>query len=353
MEAIKAESWPDTLIQSVTEGVVTVDDLGCITSFNSGAERITGWLAADVLHTPADEVFRLPEGQGLFTDCLPAAGGRCQMTVLDRNHKPVTLAITITRLRLPDSRAETALVLRDITEEEAAQRLRSSFVASVTHEFRTPLSALNASVEFLLDEFDHLSRGEIHELLTSVHLSVTGLQTMIDNLLESSNIEAGRFTIRPQPIELEEVLAEASRIMAPLLKRRQQHLHVEQPDDLPLVLGDGVRLSQVLVNLLSNASKFGPVGQTIDLCLDQVGGQKVRVAVYDRGPGIPPAEQADLFCRFLRHSGSQDKAQVGIGLGLSVAKAIVDEHGGTVGVEQRSGGGSIFWFTIPVARSRS
>lgn len=238
--------------------------------------------------------------------------------------------------------------LKNITKDEATRHIHSYFLANITHEFRTPLSALNASVEFLLDEFNQLSRDEIHELLKSIHLSVTGLQTLIDNLLESTNIEAGRFTIRPRPIKLDDVVTEAVRVMRPLVDRRHQSVSVNKSSILPLVYGDHPRLTQVLVNLLSNACKFGPMGQTINLCTEFTGDGKVRVAVADRGPGIPPEDRTNLFHRFLRLD-SPDGAQYGIGLGLSVVKIIVEEHGGEVGVDERPGGGSIFWFTIPLA----
>ncbi len=243
---------------------------------------------------------------------------------------------------------EKAIKLQDNSEEETTKHLHSYFLANVRHEFRTPLCALNASVEFLLDEFDQLTKNEIGELLKSIHLSVLGLQTLIDNLMESTNIEAGRFIIRPTSIELNDVVVKAVRITQPLISRRHQSVTIEQAPQLPKVRGDPIRLTQVLVNLLSNASKFGPMGQNIIVRSEPAGDGQVRVNVVDQGPGIPSAEQDKLFHRFA-HPGSSDDALYGLGLGLSVVKAIVEEHGGKVGVDERPGGGSIFWFTIPLA----
>ena len=111
------------------------------------------------------------------------------------------------------------MVANRVGENKALEQLRSYFLASITHEFRTPLSALNASVEFLLDEIEHLSKEETKDLLGSIHLSVTGLQTLIDNLLESISIEAGSFVVRSRPIELDDVVEEAVRVVKPLLDR--------------------------------------------------------------------------------------------------------------------------------------
>jgi K+-sensing histidine kinase KdpD len=259
------------------------------------------------------------------------------------------LTVTGAQLASPDgSTLQTALVLRDITEEEAAQQLRAYFLANISHEFRTPLAALHASVELLLEEIEDLSRSEIGELLNSIHLSVTGLQALIDNLLESTSIEAGRFQIRRRPTDMNNVIAEAVRTVKPLLDRRHQNLVLNDTDCFPPINIDPTRMTQVLANLLSNASKYSPVEETIELNLEKVGDSLLRVTVADRGPGISPVEQENLFRRYVRLAANDD-VQYGVGLGLSVVKAIVEGHGGEVGVHTRPGGGSIFWFTIPVA----
>jgi K+-sensing histidine kinase KdpD len=239
------------------------------------------------------------------------------------------------------------LVIRDISEEAAARRLRSYFLANISHEFRTPLTALNASVELLLEDIEELSLAEIAELLNSIHLSVTGLQTLIDNLLESTSIEAGHFHIRCRPTDLGDVLTNALQVMRPLLERRRQHLSLAIFPQIPLVNADPTRLTQVLVNLLANASKYSPMETTIDLSLQNINREKLRVSVSDQGPGIPLSERSKLYSRFMR-LGETEKTQYGIGLGLSVVKTIIEAHQGEVGMEERPGGGSIFWFTIPV-----
>ncbi len=352
-ELSQAKAWSETLIQSIVEGIVTLDAEGRITFFSQGAERITGWSGAEVLGCPLNDIFRLPEDGGQFMDHVPPYGGKRQISVLTRTGRPITLAVTGARLIPPNSTAvQVALVLRDITEEEAIQHLRSYFLGNISHEFRTPLSALKASVEILLEEAGTLSTAEATELLNSVHRSVTGLQTLIDNLLESARIEAGRFTIRRRPTDFSEVVAEAVELIQPLLDRRQQRLLVREPEAFVPLDVDPTRMTQVLVNLLSNASKYSPVGEPVEITVTCQPDGLLRVAVADRGPGIPPAERANLFQRFVR-LGAQDGTQYGVGLGLSVVKAIVEEHGGQVGVEERPGGGSVFWFTVPIRGSGS
>ncbi|HSB88683.1 MAG TPA: ATP-binding protein [Anaerolineales bacterium] len=342
----RQKDWSDTLLRSIVEGIVTVDAQGRVTSFSPAAERITGWHSEEVVGRRVDDIVRTADGDP-FSEEVPNPGGRRSIRVLHRSGRPLTLATTAASVRPPDGEAaQLALVLRDTTEEESVQSLRSYFLANISHEFRTPLSAINASVELLMDDLESLSASQLRELLDSIHRSVTGLQTLIDNLLESLSIEAGRFSVRRRPLPLQQVIDEAARVMRPLLNRRRQELECQIPAGLPLLSIDPMRITQVLVNLLSNASKYSPVQDRILLSVEAPAGNSVRVSVSDHGEGIPPSERESLFRRFVRLSVS-DAPQYGVGLGLSVVKAIVEEHGGQVGVDERPGGGSIFWFTLP------
>ncbi len=347
-ELSRAKVWSETLIQSVVEGIVTIDNQGIITSFNQGAEKISGWKSSDVLGMSANHVFPLVEGDDNFMHHIPLSGSVQHVNVRTCKGGEVTLAVTCAPIHSPKDREnQMALVLRDISEEEAARRLRSYFLANISHEFRTPLTALNASVELLLENIEEFSLAEIAELLNSIHLSVTGLQTLIDNLLESTSIEAGRFRIRCHPTDLSEVITNALQVMKPLLERRRQHLSLVIPTQIPSVNADPTRLTQVLVNLLSNASKYSPMESTIELGLKEMENRHLYISVSDQGPGIPLPERSKLFQRFMRLDEAEH-SPYGIGLGLSVVKTIIEAHNGKVGMEERPGGGSIFWFTFPV-----
>ncbi|MGD8456302.1 MAG: ATP-binding protein [Anaerolineales bacterium] len=345
----QANAWLETLVGSIVEGIITVDMDERITSFSQGAERITGWSSQEVVGSPINQVIHCKHpNETLVGRCFPHNGTR-QVNIKTLNNREVTLSITSAKMPLSDgnSHEEIAMVLRDITEEKAIQNLRAYFLANISHEFRTPLSALNASVELLLDELEHYSLAEIRELLNSIHLSVSGLQALIDNLLESMSIEAGHFKLRPKPSNLNTIVLDAVRLMEPLLNRRRQELLLSRWSRLPLVNIDPTRITQVLVNLLSNASKFGPMGEEIILSLEESDNRSLSVTVSDRGPGVSQNEREDIFKRFVQLD-SGGEAQYGIGLGLSVVKAIIEEHGGEVGVSEREGGGSKFWFTLPI-----
>lgn len=377
----QAHSWLNSVVHSIVEGIITLNDSGHVTFINERAAASAGLTVeaargrrVDELFAVADEtgsrisLHRLPLGSKQRvtlladrTDTAPpqvqpgqAKPGQRVLRRLSRNSSApaelsTVLEITATRVAAPSGdELQTALILRDITEEESLRHLRAYFLANITHEFRTPLSTLSASMELLMHEPD-LSPTEIRELLQPIHLSLLSLQTLIDNLLESSSIEAGRFVLRHQPVDLNRVIITAAQVVQPLLERRRQTLAVSQPALLPPLIGDATRLTQVLVNLLGNASKYSPIGAPIDLEVIQQG-TVLRVAVADRGPGIPYEERELLFRRFVRgHAGTGE--QYGIGLGLYVVKSTIEAHQGRVGVDDHSGGGSLFWFELPIAQT--
>jgi len=341
------------LIQSIEEGIVVFDSDERITFFNPSAGRITGWSPNEALGKLVNQIFPLVVSDRNFLDSLETDRSPLFLKIYQHNGQEITISVTNVSLepvggdQIPTlENGVRVLVFRDVTEFDAAQQLRSYFLANISHEFRTPLSALKASVELLLDEVGDLSPEETASLLNSIHFSLTGLQTLIDNLLESMSIEAGRFQIRRRWSDLSALVGEASETMKPLLERRKQTLQVSIDPQLSQANIDSMRLTQVLVNLLSNASKYGPMEKPIHLAL-VLEGSNIKFSVADQGDGIPPEERKNIFRRFIRLD-DKDKPQYGVGLGLSLVKTIVEEHGGRVGLDEHPGGGSIFWFTIPI-----
>lgn len=342
----KEIEWGDHLLDSIVEGIVTLDDQNRITFFSSGAERITGWYRDEILNRNVDDVFTFNELNTPFSQHIPSPDQKKILTLDLAHERNVTLAITGANL-LPSKSgaARVALVFRDVSEEQAMHRLLGHFMENITHEFRTPLSSLAASIELLLDQAPDLSRTEMEELLTSLYLGTVSLQTLVDNLLESASIESGRFRVSPRPSDLGNIIGEAVQTMEPLLNKYGQRLVVELPIAIPLVYADPRRTVQVLVNLLSNANKFGPTNEEITITAEAIEGW-IRMAVSDRGPGIPQEYREGLFTRFIRPGHVNADARAGAGLGLSVVKAIIEAQGGMVGVKDNPAGGALFWFTL-------
>jgi len=295
-----------------------------------------------------DEIIQPAELSAGFLSLLPKIGEKLRGTfILKEGNKKI---LSITHAQFPTAEQthnSTVLVLRDVSEAEAMSHLLGSFLGNITHEFRTPLSALAASIEILLTEADDLNPAEIKELLRSIHLSTLNLENLIDNLLEGSSIETGRFHVYRQATELRSVIFTACETIDPLLKKYGQQLIIQMPAELPLVLLDARRITQVLYNLLSNASKYGPFDNEINLDV-KVLPDFVEVWVSDRGSGIPAALREKIFSGFVLQPNESGLMHKGARLGLSVTHAIIKAHGGHVGVRERIGGGAEFWFQLPI-----
>ena len=238
--------------------------------------------------------------------------------------------------------------LSDIHADLARERNRyRDFLAIVPHEFRTPLAALSASLE-LLEMDDTTFSPDQHALLNSLHRSVIRLKSLVDNLLDTASIQAGQFQVSTEPNNLAGIITEAREFTQPLLEQKGQALQVHIAPELPPVMADARRLTQVLINLISNANKYGPAGVPLRLGASPQEGF-VRVAITDYGTGIPEAEQRGLFQRYIRARNTSELGVSGMGFGLAIVREIVEQHGGQVGLDSRSGEGTTVWFTIPAA----
>jgi two-component system sensor histidine kinase KdpD len=215
-------------------------------------------------------------------------------------------------------------------------------IATVAHELRGPLSALETASELLDRDFDLLDAQQVKVMVSSIHRRALWLRGLMENLLCAATADDGRLQIHARPVELRGLIEDARLLMDPLLKRKAQQLRMRTRPMLPFVGGDGHKLSQVMLNLLSNASKYSGDGTTIEVGVTMRSGL-VRVTVADRGPGVASEHAAHLFEAYDR-AGRTDGD--GLGIGLSVVRSIIEAHGGRVGYADRAGGGAIFWFEL-------
>ncbi len=242
-------------------------------------------------------------------------------------------------------------MLRDETELEAARRARDGVLGNISHEFRTPLAAQLASIEMLRGGLATLSPAQQRDLLSNVERGVLRLMRLIDNLLESVRIESGQLAVRHQQVDLEATAREAAELLLPLLEQGSLEVTIDF-SALPerSVHGDAQRLQQVFVNLLSNAAKFAPVGSTI-LVGAQPRGSVVDVWVEDAGPGPPAGDSQAIFERFRRGDNSEPDAP-GLGLGLWIARSIVERHAGSIRAERTANAHTRFVLTLPLETGR-
>jgi signal transduction histidine kinase len=222
-----------------------------------------------------------------------------------------------------------------------------TMLATVAHELRNPLSALQTASELLDRDFDVLEPAQKRAMVSELRRRVLSLRGLTENLLSAAAISDGRLQVTRRPVDVREVVSEVEMLMRPLIDRKKQRLRMRMRN-VPLIAGDERRLGQVLVNLITNATKYSGIGTAIDVTSSVCSG-KVRVTVSDRGPGVPHATAGRLFEPYER-AGRTDGD--GFGIGLSVVRSIIDAHGGTVGVKDRPGGGATFWFEIDAISTR-
>ncbi|HEY7062558.1 MAG TPA: ATP-binding protein [Chloroflexota bacterium] len=218
-------------------------------------------------------------------------------------------------------------------------------VSMLAHDLRAPLASLAAASELLLRDGDRIDPQEMREMLRVIRSGTVWLQGLVENLLCAASIRAGDFRIHAEPQNLLDLVLTVQPIVTPLLRQKGQELKVAAAPDLPAVSADRRWIGQVLVNLLANASKYSGATTPIAVRLTQRN-DAVRVAVADRGPGLPPGGQARLFEPFCRGEGAATADPKGIGLGLAIVHAVVEAHGGRVGAENRPNGGACIWFEL-------
>jgi signal transduction histidine kinase len=235
---------------------------------------------------------------------------------------------------------------------QQANLARSRFVSAVTHEIRVPMTSIKGYTDLLRQGVIGPVNEQQLNFLDTIRNNVERMSTLVSNLSDISHIETGRLKMQLADIYLHISLEEALNSLNLKLAEKEQTLTVDLPTNLPPVRADSIRLVQVLHNLLSNAHKYTPPKGKIAVHASPTG-SFVRVEVSDTGIGIRPEDQSLLFTQFFRSEDPAVREQQGWGLGLCVAKRLVDIMGGEVGVQSQVGEGSTFWFTVPVSVRRS
>ncbi|MCW5834086.1 MAG: sensor histidine kinase KdpD [Labilithrix sp.] len=244
------------------------------------------------------------------------------------------MATSIERARLAE---ETERARVQIETEQ----LRSTLLSSVSHDLRTPLAVMRGAASALVDD-QKLSSGARKELASALLEETERLERQVRNLLDMTRLESGAVRLKKEWQSVQEVIGAAWSRVEPLLARRKVTVRV--PAELSAAF-DAVLVEHVLVNLLENASKYTPEGSSIDVTAWEGDGE-VLVEIADRGAGIPPDERPRIFDKF--HRGASERTKGGVGLGLTICRAIVAAHGGRIWVADRAGGGASFTFTLPL-----
>lgn len=244
------------------------------------------------------------------------------------------------------SEQEFFCVAQDIDERKKLEQMKQDFVSMISHDLRSPLTAVNAFFHMLnIGTYGQLSEKGVN-MAKKVEISLTGVVRLLNDLLDVEKLESGLMQLRQEQTQISTIIKDALDMVRPLAEQQKIGLELINKEDATLI-ADSSRLSQVVQNLLSNAVKFSPAGSSIQLYYGKDPHGIAEIRVTDRGPGISDADRELVFDRFRQLSNSNGIAVKGSGLGLAICKAIVEQHGGTVGVESQLGMGSSFWVKLP------
>jgi PAS domain S-box-containing protein len=345
------------IVEAAQDAFIAVDLRGMIIDWNPAAERMFGWTRHEVDGWPLAEMI-LPEryrtsiGKALHSfrqDGHFMLARRMERTVINRQGFEFTVESTVT-LAGEGEDAFFSIFLHDISERKKVELMKNEFVSTVSHELRTPLTSIHASLSMLDGGMAGHLPPDVARLIAIASQSCDRLMRMVNDLLDIQKIEAGHMEYQRTAQRLAPLLHHVVDAMDGQARQAGVRLRLDLPPGAERVEAeiDNDRMVQVLTNLVSNAIKFTPNGKDVVLGLAQRPGW-ARLSVTDEGPGIPPAFQSRVFERFAQADAADSRQRSGSGLGLSISKAIVEEHGGSIGFETRAGAGTRFTVELPLA----
>ncbi len=347
-----------TIVESAHDAFIGIDRSGVVTDWNSQAELLLGWtreeavgrsLGALVLPRRFQAGFERALQEYRGTGVARDLSGRIERIVVDRHGNELPVEVSIGSAGQGE-RGFFSLFMRDIAQRKRVDQMKNELVATVSHELRTPLTSMRASLSLLQSGAAGHLDGEAQELVGIAHRHCERLVRMVNDMLDIEKVASGKVAVQPRPERLLSVVldalaairtqaADAGVGLAPSWAPELSELVVELDRD---------RITQVLLNLLSNAVKFAPRGSSVEVAISD-GGEEVRVSVADRGAGVPPAFRERIFQRFAQADPAADQ-KTSSGLGLAISRAIVVEHGGQLGFEDRPGGGTVFHMVLPLTQ---
>lgn len=346
-------------LHNLGDGLTLVDTERRIVFWNTCAETLLRVSASVALGQPIDTII-----QHIAAQTTAPNTTRTQLTIALDEPNPerwiemecvspeATRIVAARSFRLQDEHGAPlgiGLLWRDVTRERTADAMKSQLLSTVSHELRTPLASIKGFATTLLRQDVKWDETAQRDFLRIIEEEADRLTEIIDNLLDMSQIEAGALRIVKEPTALRPLIRS---VVDEMHMRTEAHYFVvDLPVELPRVLIDPRRIRQVLTNLIGNAIKYSPRGQITIAC--EVEPDVVVVSVSDQGEGIPPQYLDKIFERFFQVDGKTTRRVGGIGLGLSIARSIIEAHDGKIWAESTPGQGSTFRFTLPRVRDES
>jgi signal transduction histidine kinase len=334
------------LLDALKTAIAVVSDTGVITYRNRAFQDSFGDEADSWIKSGA----RVVGGERGWVQSFFASAEQATMDVEFSSR-----TYHVTRLEGGSESGEVALAFEDVTSQRNAEQAKSDFTSMIVHDLRGPLSGIQGTLEFVLNDPNSRIDSLHSELLLEATRESDRLMNLINELLDFSKIQSGNFTVEDEPVRLSGVLRTSIRSLQSVASRDGIHLLAAHPSDLPQIQGSSEKLTQVVINLISNALKFTPKGGVISVGAHVQRGadgpEQVIITVTDTGIGIKPEEQRQIFEKYQQTGNKSFRGGGGTGLGLYIVKQITEGHGGTVSIASIPGSGTSMILTLPIRRA--
>lgn len=339
------------IVEGSGDAIVGIDVEGIIASWNPAAASLYGYRSAEAvgqhvrLVVPRD---RRGEMDALFDRLLNGESiGHFETVLQSKYGTLIDVELTLSPIRNSQGLVVgISTIARDISVRKEADRRIGEFYSTVSHELRTPLTSIRASLGLLEGGVGGQIDSDALQLVEIARAESDRLIRLINDILDLRKIESGKLELKLKTVRLGDMLTPLLETMKHMADEYGVRLISEHKSG-DLAVMDRDRVVQVLANLISNAIKFSPKGGAVTVCVQESTDSSVRFSVSDHGPGIRPDQMHKLFGKFQQLDSSDTRSRGGTGLGLAICKAIVEEHGGQVGVDTTPGVGSTFWFELP------
>jgi PAS domain S-box-containing protein len=346
----------DAILESMAEGILVSDPEGRFILLNQAAEEILGVERADVLGQNLQQALSAPALQAEMNDEMLLTLSEPFETTFNLEERRVRVHAAPVLLE-DDTRLGIVAILQDITREYLAEEAKREFIASISHELRTPLTAIKGYTEVMLSGMAGEMSPAFTQFLSVIRENTTRMASLTNNIISVAEIERGRVGLNYQEIAVSDLVQEMVKRYRERIEERQLSLDLDIPDELPTIEADPNRLRLILDNLLSNAIKFTyPNGEVTVGCRAIYGtlGQPTYFSIWvsDTGVGIPVDEQPYIWDRFYRVDNPLSLEAGGLGIGLTITKALVEAHGGRVWVDSSLDHGSTFTVLLPMQRGQ-
>ncbi len=345
MSILREASHYRAVLERMKDGIILVNSHLRVVYANPGAGSLLGFDDLILRREPLQEVVKDYDLSEIMQRVVQGQA-HAEFTLKTVLPTQFALKADIYHVEHEDEESPAAIIiLQDVSQSERLARMRSDFVANVSHDMRTPLTAIQGFTETILDnQVD--DAVTIRRFIEIIHQEADRLTRLIDDLLDLSRIESGRIRLDFRRTNMKKLIQETLEKLEPQLERVEIDLQTDLPDDLPYILADPDRIAQVVINYVDNSMKYTHKGGRIIVRALEAEDQIV-VEVEDNGVGIPAPDVDRVFERFYRVDKSRTRMSGGTGLGLAIVKHIIEAHGGKVFVRSTPGEGSVFGFSLP------